>query len=313
MRIRLLLIIIAATFGCKQQQEAVEKFVFDNTQIATLETHNYDFDTNGRIIADHTTTHLFMGNVPFDSSSHTKRFEYNEKGQTARIFDTRDSTWQFKFYNTIDSLIADYTINTYGDTIRMTIIEYSIGKSHMKMDRLLARNLPEDPEDLTKWGSRNYDTIILKTQFIYEGDRHIKSLSLDRHGKVTKETEFVYTAQAFTKAITYDYLGEHKFVKETSYHKEVKINEPDSWTIGALGDTTAFTKTIFQNEKKVIHVYMGDLNMHDVIYYDRGDRMIGKVMLDLDQQIKTTISYKYDGRGYLIEESSYNEKITTGQ
>jgi hypothetical protein len=160
MRLLISLTILTALLSCEKQKEQIEKFVFDNKQISTKDIHRYTFDENGRIKTVHTTNFMYMAGVPFDSSTYVKQYEYNDKGQITKIFDTLDSTWQTKFYNEFDSLIADYTINNYGDTTRLTEIDYTNGKSHKQINRILTMKLPEDFENLKKEDLRNYDTLL---------------------------------------------------------------------------------------------------------------------------------------------------------
>ena len=133
-----------------------------------------------------------MAGVPFDSSTYVKQYEYNDKGQITKIFDTLDSTWQTKFYNEYDSLIADYTIDNYGDTTRLTTLNYTKGKTHKKVDRILRMNLPDNFKNLKKEDLRNYDTMLVITEFVYDGDQHIKSLSFDKDGALTEEVNLIY-------------------------------------------------------------------------------------------------------------------------
>lgn len=301
--------ILIALLSCERQKEEFEKFVFDNKQISTKDIHRYEFDEGGRTKTVHTTNILFMAGIPVDSSTHVKQYEYNERGKVTRIFDALDSTWQARFCNDFDSLVADYTINNYGDTIRLTEIDYTNGKSHRKIERILTMKFPTDFKDLEEADLRNYDTLLFITEFIFEGDLQKKSLSLDKNRNVTEEVELVYEDGRKAKAITYSFLGDRKYITGTTIFYDGKKEGLDLLTIGPQGDTLEFQMTIFQDKGKITMNYMGQLNMQDISYYDRNDRHIGSVFLDLNEKTKTVHSYKHDDNGNVIEESSYRERI----
>lgn len=308
MKRTILLIISALAVGCQKQSERIEKFVFDNTQVTMQETHTYEFDSNGRISADYSVTVMYMSGLPFDSSNYVKRYEYNGKGQVTRIFDSLDSTWQTKFYNTTDSLVADYKVNSYGDTVRMTLINYSHGKSHKRIDRILGPRL-DSYKNLTKASVRDYDTLLFITDFIYAGDKHVKSVSFDKDGTVTSEVEIIYDNGKHTKSITYAFLGDKRFVQETSVYTLNETNGQDVVTMGNLGDTISYTKSIVQDGKKITCGDYGQFNMKDFTYYDEAGRMIGHVMINLNERIKNVSSYAYDDNGNLLIYSSYRERL----
>jgi hypothetical protein len=216
MRLLIISTILTTFLSCEKQREQVEKFVFDNKQITTRNIYRYEFDGDGRIKTAYTKSLTYIGGVPFDSTTYLKRYEYNTKGQIIKVLDSIDSTWQTKFYNEFDSLIADYTINNYGDTTRMTTINYLNGKTNKRHERILSEQIPENFENLKKDDLRNYDTLSFMTEFVYEGDQHVKSLAFDKDGTVSEEVELVYEGGLKTKTITYSFVGENKYIKETT-------------------------------------------------------------------------------------------------
>lgn len=311
MRLLITLTLLTVFSSCEKQREQVKKFIFDHRQISTKDIHRYKFDENGRIGIVHTTKFKYMAGVPFDSSTYMKRYEYTDNGRTVNIFDTKDSSRQTKVYNEIDSLIADYLINSDGDTIRLTVIDYINGKINKEIYRMLSMRFPEDFENMKREDLRNYDTLLFITKFIYEGDRHTKSLSFEKGELMTEETHFIYENGRKTKAITYSFLGDIKYIKETTIYSDNKSGDPDALTIGPQGDTIGFRKTIFQDQHKIVVNYMGQYNVQDISYYDNKGRHIGIVFLDLDKKVKTVQSYTYDDDGNVIEEASYKERINS--
>ena len=275
--------------------------------------YRYEFDGNGRIKTAYTSSLTYVAGVPFDSTTYVKRYEYNAKGQIIKVFDTIDSTWETKFYNEFDSLIADYSINNYGDTTRMTIINYLNGKTNKTLERILSEKIPENLENLKKDDLRNYDTLSFITEFVYEGDQHIKSLSYDKDGTVSAEVDLIYEDGLKTKTITYSFLGDTKYIKETTIYMGNETSEPDALTIGTQGDTIGFTRTIFQDQNKIIINHIGQFNIRDIKYYDNDGQLIGTVLLDLNEKVKTVNSYSYDRKGNLVQEANYRERINNAR
>lgn len=313
MRLLIILIFLTTALSCERQREQVEKFVFDNKQISTKDIYRYEFDSNGRIKTAYSTNLMYLAGVPFDSATYVKRYEYNDKGQITKIFDTIDSTWQTKFYNEFDSLVADYTINNYGDTTRMTILDYTSGKSYKEVDRILTMKLPANFENLKKEDLRNYDTMLFITEFVYEGDQHVKSLSFDKDGTLTEEVNLIYENGQKTKIITYSFLGDSKYISETTIYNNDGSGDLDAITIGTQGDTTGFRKTIIQDQNRITVNHMGQLNMQDITYYDNKGRHIGTVLMDLNEKVKTVYSYTYDDKGNVLEEANYRERINNAR
>jgi len=53
--------------------------------------------------------------------------------------------------------------------------------------------------------------------------------------------------------------------------------------------------------------------MKDITYYDKAGRMIGNIMLDLNEKTKVVSSYTYDNNGNLIEYSNYRERLNNAR
>ena len=300
---------ILTLLGCEKQKQQIEKFVFDNTQISSKSIYKYDFDERGRISTAYSTNIIYIAGVPLDSTTYVQLYEYNDKGKIVKVFDSMDSTWQAKFYNEFDSLIADYTINKYSDTTRMEIINYLNKKSYKKFRRILSMKMPENFENIKKEYLRNYDTLSSMTEFVYEDDLHIKTLSFNKNGALTEEVELIYENSQITKTITYSFLGDNKYISETTFYSDNNSDGQDLTTIGIRSDTIGFQKTILQDQGKITIDYIGEFNTQHISYYDKVGRNIGIVLLDFNEKTKTVYSYTYDDKGNMIEESSYKERI----
>jgi hypothetical protein len=313
---RQLLTILTTTvilWSCENQREKIEKFVFDNKQISSKKTHKYDFFPDGKIKTDHVIRYYIMAGVPFDSIASTEQYTYNSKGQVESVFDVSDSTKQLKLYNELDSLIADLTINKSGDTTMLTIVDFNNGHETRTTRRMLNPKFPENPEDLKTMDLRNYDTIYFITESVYINNRLEKTISKDKNGKVDTETEFVYNGNKKAKTLTYSFLGDTKYLSETTNYQDNDAKNPDFVTIGVQNDTLAYFKTIFQDDIKIEIHYNGQFNSHALWYYDKKNQLIGMVDMNYSDKQKHVYSYKYDDKGNILEELNYKERLSNAR
>src|SRR5690606_31520831 len=125
--------------------------------------------------------------------------------------------------------------------------------------------------------------------------------------------ELVYENEQKIKTVTYSFIGDSKYIKETTIYSDNKTDDPDALTTGAQGDTIGFRQTIFQDGNRISINHMGQLNMQDISYYDKKGRLIGTVLLDLNEKVKTVYSYVYDDKGNVIEEANYRERINNAR
>jgi YD repeat-containing protein len=294
--------------GCDKPKEALEKFIFDNNQIVYRDVHKYTFAKNGRIEVDRTTNYQFMAGVAFDSIIYETVFKYNDKGQLISSFDLSDSSRQVKIYNTVDSLVGDYRINGFGDTTYLSSTIYHQNKIIQRVFRHLSRELPDDLKKLKKGDLRNYDTLLFVSDLIYDSNNiHVKTLSRDKTGIVTEEIEHYYEGDRQIKTIKHAFLGDAKYLKETTYYDTG--NRPDFVSIGTQGDTIAITKTIEKSNGRIVLNYVKEFDIQDLWYYDTNGQLLAIVMLDRTAQEKTTSTYSYDDKGNKIEEITYRERL----
>lgn len=313
MRLLIILTLGSILWSCEKQREQVEKFVFDSKQISTRDIHRYEFYADGKIKVDYSVSYVYMGGVPIDSTISREYYQYNNTGKIVSITDLTDSTNRIKLYNELDSLIADYSINSWGDTTLLYLFDYKNGKVIREVNRTLTIKSPENIRDMKLGDFRNYDTLLLRTDLIYEGDVHTKSLAIDERGDVTEEIHFLFEGSKQTKTIIYSFLGDAKYVKETTTFLENGSEEPDLLTIGTQGDTIAFKKTIYQDDQRIVINYMGELNTQDIWYYNKNSKLIGTVLLNLNEKTKTVYSFSYDNNGNLMEETSYTARMNNAR
>jgi YD repeat-containing protein len=309
----IILTIGAVLAGCQNQKEQLEKFVFDNSQISHKTLHNYMFDNSWRIKYDRRISYQYMAGVPLDSTVTETIFQYNDKGLLVSAIDLPDSSRQVKIYNDLDSLIGDYRINHFGDTTNVAVTVYDGNNVVRRINRHLSMRLPESFENIKKEDLRNYDTMLFITDLIYDKDLHVKTLFKDKVGMVSEETEQYYEKDKRTKTITYSFLGDAKYIKETTFYETTKDHEPDFVSVGTQGDTIAIQKTIKKSDGRIVLNYNKEFGMQDIWYYDNVGQLIAIAMVDVNAQEKTISKYTYDTRGNKVEEITYRERLNNAR
>jgi YD repeat-containing protein len=299
--------------GCEKQKEQLEKFIFDNRQIAHRTVHKYVFDNNWRIKLDRSISYQYMAGVPLDSTVSETIFQYNDKGQLIGAIELPDSSRQVKIYNDLDSLVGDYRINPFGDTTNLVVTVYNGGKVVRRINRDLSMRMPESFENIKKEDFRNYDTILFISEMIYDKNLHVKTLSHDKVAMVTEEIEQHYENNKLTKTVTYSFLGDAKYIKATTFYDKTEDKEPDFVSIGMQGDTIAFTKTVVKSDGKIVLNYNKEFGMQDFWYYDKAGQLIATTMVDVNAQERTVSKYTYDSRGNTIEEITFRERLNSAR
>ncbi|MBI3221197.1 MAG: hypothetical protein HYZ44_16935 [Bacteroidetes bacterium] len=310
---RLLLTILTGTlllFSCEKQKEQVAKFVFDSKQIASRQIHTYEFYEDGKIKADNSITYYYLASIPFDTVVSKSVYKYTSKGKVESIVSLTDSTKRVMTYSATDSLIGDFRINKDGDTTFLLIHEYQYGKRIKTINRMLSARFPARAKDIQLTDFRNYDTLLFVSENIYYGDQLEKSISKDAKGNVTGESQNIYEDGRHVKTITYSYIGNEKYMTETTNYIYGNQKEPDFLTTDTDGDTVSYQKTIFQDDMRIVTNYFSQTDSQDIWYYNKQNQLIGNINLHLIDNVKYVNSYKYDDQGNCTEETSYKEKLS---
>ena len=87
----------------------------------------------------------------------------------------------------------------------------------------------------------------------------------------------------------------------------------DYFTIGMQGDTIALQETIFQDSIKIVINSTEKSDMQHVEYYNKKEQLIGTIIEDIKNKLKTVYSYKYDNKGNVIEEANYRERMNNAR
>jgi YD repeat-containing protein len=310
MRLLIILIFVFTLVGCVEQLDKIEKFKFDASQIARKEVHSYEFFKDGRIKADNSIAYFYKEGIQIFILDSRLIYHYYDNPKVQIISDLNDSSKSIKVYNELDSLIANYNINSFGDTTFLEKINYENGKEKSRISRIISLRFTDDMDSQIKDKIRTYDTLnYYKTERLYYGEFLKKSFIMDKNNKVTEERHHFYKENEKIKEITYSFLGNARYVSETTYYTPNQTKEPDYLTIGTDGDTLAIQKTIFQSDMKILTHYLVKYNSQYFLYYNKKNQLIGSVDINWIDKTKRVYSYKYDEKGNLLEEADYTERI----
>ena len=296
---------------CRDQRQSIEKLVFDNSQIATKEVHNYKFYDDGKIKVDRSVIYIYKAGIQLDSIVSKKIYKYEIEGRVEKITDITDSTMQMKVFDEYDSLVAELTINNLGDTTFLSKSDYKQGRRITSMYRILNTKVPENLGELEEVGLRSYDTIFQRVEFTYSGDHLDKTFVRDMHGNITEEIHHFYEDGVPTREITYSFLGGAKFVSETKIYMDNDSRYQDYVIIGVRGDTTAIQRTFLQEEMEIVISYRPKMKMQNIMYYNLQGQLIGTADIDLIGKTKDVYSFSYDDKGNVLEQTKYREMIST--
>lgn len=312
---QLITILIVATLllGCEEQRERVEKFVFDTKQITTRTIHNYELYPDGKIKADHSITYFSQAGIPFDSIGQYEQFTYNSAGNLESRFDPTDSGKRLYIYNEVDSLVGDFSINRFGDTIFLAITDYRNGKVVRRVNRMLSTTTPYDSDNMKMEDLRKYDTLLNISELVYSDDKLEKTISKDKDGNITSEVHELYEGGKPVKRMTYSILGDMKYVNEIVEYSDSYEGEPDYQVTNPQGDAVGYKKTVFQDNMRIVVYYMGMLGTQSISYYNHMGLLVGSVEIDLNEKTKEVFSFKHDAKGRVIEEANYKERLSNAR
>lgn len=269
-----ILTVISILFGCSNRSRETEDFSYDEKYLYSRTIHNYEFHPNGKIKSDFTTNYRYEDGVPTDTSTvEQDQFFYNPKGNVERILNLANSAEQFKIYDNLDSLVADFTI-IKGDTFQIDKFNFQNGKKVKRTSLMFLRR--KSPQD------RSYDTL----------------------GSVS---ELVYKGEFLDKEIRTYISGE---VMQVHYYPTRMKDLYDFVVIGVKGDTSTITKNIFQEDRRIVTYEYPPESSKDTLYY-YNNRLVRKVDEAHSVNTKYSYSFRYDKKGNLLEMSCYRESLSS--
>lgn len=302
------ILILLLIFGCKRQQQQIEKFTFDNSQINTRTVHKYVFDNNGKIKIDNEIIYTYIAGKAMDSIVSTKEHFYNRKGQLERITELENGNNELKVYNHQDSLIGDFRINKENDTIFFEKTVYENEKKISLTTRFLTPILP-DFENPKTVNLRSFDIMFVKKEFLYQNNLLSKTSITDQKGKLKEEILHFYKDGIPSKKETYSFLKKLKYLKETTNYNLENNNKSDYIAISNEGDTSAVKKTVKQDDVNIVITNYKSAGIQILEYYNHKNQLIGTIDIDLKEKIKNIVSISYDKKGNIIEESSCRQRL----
>ncbi|MBB2147225.1 hypothetical protein GM921_17120 [Pedobacter sp. LMG 31464] len=300
-------LILLLILGCKRQQDQIEKFIFDNSQVNTKQVHKYTFFTDGKIKIDKSIIYTYMAEKAVDSMVFTKEFFYNKKGKIERIIELENGDKELKVYNAQDSLIGNFKINKENDTTFSEKTFYENGKKTSLDTRWLRLKLP-DFENPKKEALRSFDTLLTRKEFLYQNDLISKTIVTEQ-GKLQEEVLYFYKDGVQYKKETYSFLKGLKYLKETTTFNLKNNNKSDFVAINNEGDTSTVKETIRQENTTIIATNYKSAGIQIIEYYNEKNQLIGTIDVNLKDKIKNIASISYDNKGNIIEESSYRQRL----
>lgn len=302
------ILLLLLILGCKRQQEQIEKFIFDNSQINTKTVHQYVFYDNGKIKTDKNVIYTYIAGKAMDSILFTKEYFYNAKGQMERITELENGDNELKIYNDQDSLIGNFKINKENDTTFFEKTIYENGKKISLTTRMLSPK-PFDFENPKKEVLRSFDTLFVKKEFLYQNNLVSKTRVTDQKGKLKEEILHFYKNGVHNKKETYSFLKKLKYLKETTNYNLEGNNKSDYITISNEGDTLTVKKTVKQGDVNIVFTNYKSAGLQIFEYYNNKHQLIGTIDVYLKEKIKNIVAISYDKKGNIIEESSYRQRL----
>jgi hypothetical protein len=296
-------------WSCQREKDAFEKFISDSKQLDSRTVHKYEFYDDGKVKIDHATSYYYTAGLLVDSVFSKQFYQYSKTGKIIAITNLVDSTREIRLYNSLDSLISEFYINQFDDTTHLRTVDYENGNRTKIISRKLFVKIPEEESHAVEaLRARNYDTLQSTTVFVYENGNHTKTLSLDRHGIVNEERHHFYEGKQLAKTIIYFFLGSTKYAGQTTMYDTKNSTLGDHTTTDMQGNIVEFQKTSFQDDTTMVAQFALQDNFNSLAYYKNG-RWVGDVSVDVNTNEKTTLVFKYDEQGRLIEEIQYTEAI----
>ena len=302
------ILILLLILGCKRQQEQIEKFIFDNSQINTKSVHQYVFYDNGKIKTDKNVIYTYMAGKAMDSIVFTKEYFYNAKGLVEKITELENGDNELKIYNDQASLIGNFKINKENDTTFFEKTVYENGKKISLTTRMLSPK-PFDFENPKKEVLSNFDTSFVKKEFLYQNNLVFKTRVTDREGKLKEEILHFYKNGVQNKKETYSFLKKLKYLKETTNYNLKGNNKSDYIAISNEGDTLTVKKTMKQDDSNIVITNYKSEGLQILEYYNDKNQLIGTIDINLKEKIKNIVSISYDKKGNIIEESNYRQRL----
>jgi hypothetical protein len=293
--------------GCKK---AVSNVVADAGEVTYLTDYSYEYDSSGKIVSQKEATYAVMFGRIVDTIFTTKRvFEYNSVGLLERetAYDNNDEKPEIHvfLYNRSDSLIADISISSEGDTTRYIKYDYFPDGRKIIFSKDVFASLPPDPDFLvlSEFVEMKKDTLIFTSKYVYENGRCKNVFLCGRNGNPESITEYEYKGDRLFKAIRYTFENEVKiFDLATFYDYSKSLSNPDYFSLNADNDTIEKCINEFENDRLVASINIRDQGSSvEKIFYREDGKETGSIVADERMNFTRREWISYDEKGNVKE------------
>lgn len=274
---------------------------------------NYYYDGSGKLLKESSMSFLMVGNKP-DSLSFVTTYFYDANGRKIKVEENDGSnkllsTTLFD-YDLRDSLLAEYTIDIYGDTTQLVENIYGEnGSLHLQKHRLLLNS--QSGEDILS-GKRNYDTLFTLTENFYQAGLLTKSIDRNIKNALVTEREFEYDGQILTKMRVYEFPGSKKQLLITNIYLDDNASKLEKVTVNILGDTVGVKQVEKNSNGEMSKISEVDTEMGNIFITNFNDK--GQVATELEiikvLEKKTIRFFSYDLSGRKVKVVSRDEPLT---
>ena len=313
-------IIFILCTACSQVKNEVIQAVLENADIQFVDTYDYEYTDSQKIKVQRMTNFTIVDGVKMDSTLIISDYKYDDKyrliertnlvalSETSESGDF-DQPWYLfyppktlYYYNAMDSVIAEYTLNQRGDTTFLVESEYD-GTKLIKQ-RIRSLNTSYD-ETIGKSGL--YDTTYNYSTYFYADNRKEKLIERDKNNLITNKHEFVYEDTLLVKSLRYQYLFGEPTLDETTEYDYSKNSESPQIVTKRFDKFTAemsiqrLEQTIQLNNQKVRVIFDFEASTVDSAFYDSDSRINLSIETNVAADSKIIETYEYDDFGNIRE------------
>ncbi|MBB6613187.1 hypothetical protein H7F15_19285 [Pontibacter sp. Tf4] len=308
------ILFLLCVFLLSQCKQKASESKLNDSNFTEGEVIHYQYDESGRLVKERKVSYLLVGNKP-DSLSFVTTYFYDKKGRKIKVEDHDGSdellSTTFFNYDSRDSLLAEYIVDTHGDTT--TLVENAYGENgnlHLNKHRQLLNTQSED--DLLN-GKSNYDTLFTLTENFYQSGLLIRSTDRDVNNALVVESEYKYDGQKLVKMEVYEFQDSKKQLRIANFYPNIdKASGLERITVNILGDTIGVRRIEKHESGKVARSIELDTELgHAIITrHNLQGHIIEETFIIKDLGRKTIRRFSFDSSGRKIKEVSNDLPLT---
>ena len=323
LRVTTIVILIS---GCAYVQEEVAQALIENMDFQYIDKYDYEYTQRGDIKYRKLMSYKYANTTLIDSTFVITKYEYDTMGrlveetnkiQASGTGDNKDILIFLTYlsyppkilyrYNDMDSVIANYELNQFGDTIKRVEKEYVDEKVVTEFTRHIDF-LPNESSKISM------DTTYLYKEFVYEDSKLKRIIENDKSGYVTSVEDFIYQDTLLIKKVKYDSLFDQAVINEiTEYdyandpeNPDVTIKKPEP-----LDFIISLKKSIRLNGQKVVIHFRSEEFSVDSTFYNTAGHPERSVHTNFETNTKIKKSFRHNKNGNVIYGTSKTTKINT--